>query len=508
MSLRANPYTPVVAGLALDPFEPRAEAFARARAWREHRFLTGQRPGRGLVSLYEKDFPEFTSTDFWADLQAATPEDPRQHTRLSALLAAANLEARTREFSINITRVQASASLHFEDEDIPWRRAPARWPLIAEVPRRHALEESWRGILRSEISPQLERWQEALRAHLIPLGASDWLAFWSNLRGIDAEATAKFARSVLEQTAEVYGNSLGVYLGQLDLPIDDLWTSDADRAFRAPRFDAEFPERTRQPTLIRVLRDLGIELEEQTDLHIDYDFADTGVKCLPLDIPGDVHVLLRLIGGWQDWAHSLRGTGMAEHLVHADPSLRVWERWLGDETPTTGYGFLLEGLLRDRTWLTSRLEYAASDDFRVIAHLAWLYRVRRAAASTLYEQRVWQAEPGTSLAADFEESLSSATRVRHFSDEYLGLLLDAPWSTLQQAMMLRAEVFAAQLRLYLRHEFDEEWWRSNRAARFITDELWRTGRRHSAEELLGFMGYEGFDPTILTAEILEVLQPL
>ena len=32
------------------------------------------------------------------------------------------------------------------------------------------------------------------------------------------------------------------------------------------------------------------------------------------------------------------------------------------------------------------------------------------------------------------------------------------------------------------------------------------GRRHTAEELLGFMGYEGFDPAILWAEIAEVLR--
>jgi hypothetical protein len=73
---------------------------------------------------------------------------------------------------------------------------------------------------------------------------------------------------------------------------------------------------------------------------------------------------------------------------------------------------------------------------------------------------------------------------------------------------LRAEVFCAQLRAYLAREFDEEWWRSNRAARFIKDELWRPGRRHTAEELLGFMGYEGFDATILAAEFEEVLRPL
>jgi hypothetical protein len=261
------------------------------------------------------------------------------------------------------------------------------------------------------------------------------------------------------------------------------------------------------PTLIRVFRDLGIELEEQANVRLE-DGTLSDVQCLPLDIPHEIYVVLRLIGGWLDLSRSMLGLGMAEHLANIDASLRVWQRWLGDDTPTLGYGMLLEGLLRDKTWLASRLDYLASDDFRVIAQLAWLYRLRAAAATALYEQRLWQAEPGASLAADFEQSLSQATRVRHFGEEYLGVLLDAPWSTLRAAISLRAEVFTAQVRAYLQREFDEEWWRSNRAARFIKDELWRPGRRHSAEELLGFMGYEGFDPTILTTEFQEVLRPL
>jgi hypothetical protein len=44
--------------------------------------------------------------------------------------------------------------------------------------------------------------------------------------------------------------------------------------------------------------------------------------------------------------------------------------------------------------------------------------------------------------------------------------------------------------------------------KFIVDELWRPGRRYSAGELLGFMGYEGFDPSVLWGQIAEVLSPL
>ena len=120
------------------------------------------RPGRGLLSLYEQDFPAFTSTDFWADLQAASPEAPHQHQALSSLLANANLEGRTREFAVKAANLEARSVIVFEDRDVPWREAPARWALLPEVPRRHELEDAWRGVLRSELNPVLARWQEAL----------------------------------------------------------------------------------------------------------------------------------------------------------------------------------------------------------------------------------------------------------------------------------------------------------------------------------------------------------
>ncbi|MCA1645046.1 MAG: hypothetical protein LC797_06095 [Chloroflexi bacterium] len=405
------------------------------------------------------------------------------------------------------TRVEGRRTIDFEDVDLPWREAPARWALLPEVPRRHQLEASWRSVLHTDLNPRLQRWHEALRAQLTPLGATDWLAFWSEQKGLDLSATAKLSDAVLQSTADVYGHGLGIYLNQLELPLDDLWRSDADWAFRAPRFDVVFTESARMPVLIHTFGDLGVELAQQANVRLEYG-ALPGVRCLRVEIPKEVHVLQRMSGGWQDYARSLRGLGMAQHPAHTDPTLPFWHRWLGDATPTIAYGLLMEGLVHDKAWLETRLEYTASDDFIAIARLTWLYRLRRMAAGADYEQRLWQSEPGTSTAADFEESLTAATRVRHFGDDYLRPLLGAPWSSLHAAAWVRAEVFAAQLRVYLRREFDEEWWRSTRAARFVKDELWRPGRRHTAEELLGFMGFEGFDPAVLATEFEEVLRPL
>jgi len=74
--------------------------------------------------------------------------------------------------------------------------------------------------------------------------------------------------------------------------------------------------------MIRTLRDLDVELEEQSASASST--ATAGVHVIATDLPSEVHVVQRLTGGWQDFAHTLRGLGTAQHLVHTDPSLRVW----------------------------------------------------------------------------------------------------------------------------------------------------------------------------------------
>src|SRR5215207_2681933 len=244
-----------MAGFALDAFERQVEGFCRARGWREWQYLAGLRLGRSLVTLYEEDFPDFTSTDLFLDLRAADTDDPRRLRSLSALLASAYFEGRTRELASKSAGFQVRSEVEFEGQLIPWREVPGQWARIAEVSRRHALADAWRGALRGELSPTLERWHEALRAQLATLGETDWLGFWAELGGLDLAALARMSTSILEQSSEVFGHALGIYLAQLELPIDDVWSADVDWAMRAARFDVVFPTIGRTPLLVRASRD-------------------------------------------------------------------------------------------------------------------------------------------------------------------------------------------------------------------------------------------------------------
>jgi hypothetical protein len=500
-----------VASLVLERFEQQAEAFARARAVRKLRYLAGLWPGLHLAPLYEDDFPAFTSRDFYADLYDAPAEDGKQKHFLQAFLAAAHVEGRTRDFAERVATFEARSVVQYATEEIAWRSAPVRWSVVTETTLRHDLNAAWRAEVRVGLNRVLQHWQEALLGAAAPLGGEDWLTFWDGLRGLRLTEMTRLAESLLSMSAGPYRHALQAYFSLLGLPIDDAWGADAEWAFRARHLDPYFPSADFMPMAVGTLRDVGVELEEQQGIRLDLEERPTkraGVRCVATDVPREVHVVCRLVGGYQDYQRLLRGLGQAQHISQTDSSFPFAYRWLGDDATMLAYGLLLEGLTLDRGWLRDRLRLEANDDYCVIAHLARLYRLRRAAAMLLYEQRLWKANGAGGVAADYSDTMSGALYVRHFPEESLSPLVGGPWQTLRSAMQLRAEVFAAQLRAYLRREFDEEWYRNRRAGRFLVHELWRPGRLYTADELLRFMGYEGFDVSILWHETAEVLSTL
>ena len=149
------------------------------------------------------------------------------------------------------------------------------------------------------------------------------------------------------------------------------------------------------------MRDLGIELEEQTSPA--GAGIEAGVACLPLEVPADTRVLCDWSAAGRTWRERCAASDGASTWRTPIPPARLGTL-VGRQRADARLRLLLEGLLRDPNWLTQRMEYVASEDFRVITHLEWLYRVRRVAALAAVRARLWQAEPGASMAADFEEA--------------------------------------------------------------------------------------------------------
>ena len=96
--------------------------------------------------------------------------------------------------------------------------------------------------------------------------------------------------------------------------------------------------------------------------------------------------------------------------------------------------------------------------------------------------------------------MSEALGLRTFPVGYLDWVGDP----LRGPDFLRAALFAHQLRTFLAAEYDETWFESERAGRFVVDR-WREGQRYTAEEMARFLGFAGLDPRPLVEDLKAAL---
>src|SRR5919197_726939 len=256
----------------------------------------------------------------------------------------------------------------------------------------------------------------------------------------------------LASTADLYRDTLRDALAEHGLAPDSAWKADLAYVLRGTELDTAFPREQLLPTLIGTLRGFGFDLEDQRNIVLDLEprpRKSPPAFCAPIDIPNDVRLVLQPIGGRQDYETILHEAGHAEHFGNIDRGLPFGYKWLGDKSVTEGYAFLLHYLTTDRLWL--------------------------------------RRQP---------DLLSDHLMVRYFPEEYLADVDDGFYA----AQYLRAWTFEAQLREYLKKEYDEEWFRAPRAGRFIRDELWRQGQKYTADELVRFMGYDELDPSVMLGE--------
>ena len=102
-------------------------------------------------------------------------------------------------------------------------------------------------------------------------------------------------------------------------------------------------------------------------------------------VPTEVHLVIPRVGGRDDYDALMHEAGHAEHYAHVDAALPFEHRYLGDNSVTEGFAFLLEHLAADAAWLEHVLgvdDAAAVQDHARGTRLLFL---RRYSAKLAYE---------------------------------------------------------------------------------------------------------------------------
>ena len=465
---------------------------------------SGRQAGLSMSLLYER-FPDVTSLDSYEQLIDIDAEE-RIALGLQRLVLEQYIASALTRYESQIAFQEHQTSVEWGGQELPLRLARQMVSLEPERGPRHELDEQ----LRAEAGPflrlKLER-LKAARQQTLQVGQydhpTDDLSFWASVRGVAVDEVSKLAGWLLEETSELYLDALRDQLIHHKLDEGDTWEVDLEWLFRGEQYDRIFPAHLLMPTVTRAMWDLDIRLQDQTNVRLDLADLPGRVSrsfVAPIGVPDEIVGVLAPRGGIADYAGLLQLLGEIERQAYADRTQSIVYRRFGDAAVTEGYGQLFSGLVGRPDWLTLRLDADATRDAIRLRAFERLYRLRRAAVSHLYEVELRKAEEPEGMESEYVDRYAEALMVRPFAEGYLDVT-DDPFAG---ARHMRAALFGCQLGRFLAREFDEDWYRSSRAGRFLVDR-WREGQRYTAEELVRFLGFEGLDPSLLVAELRAAL---
>ena len=304
-----------------------------------------------------------------------------------------------------------------------------------------------------------------------------------------------------ERLWEEEGNRF--FRARLGIGLDKAERWDVARIFRGVEWDSAFPADRMVPSLESTLADLGVDLRGQDNVELDLEDRPNKSPrafCVPIEVPQRVILVIKPIGGPDDWRAFFHEAGHTEHFAHTSADLSVEERRLGDNAVTEGWAMLMEHLTIDPVWLTRRLDFPRPAEFAAEGHVQLLWLVRRYCAKLLYEVEFHQSDDIESMRPRYVELLSDALKVEPSGTDYLADMD----SSFYASEYLRAWAFEAQLRSFLRVRFGNHWF-SKRDAGGLLRELWQEGQRYNADELLKEVSGSTIDLESVAERVREAL---
>jgi len=389
----------------------------------------------------------------------------------------------TREHAEKIAEQETTLETTHEGRPVGYRMLPPTIANTADRETRARLEQARSELTEEHLNPiYLDAVQTTQRA--VPeLGAPTYSDLYRDRFRYDLEGLATQCRAFLDSTERLYEHSMDRMLrDRVGVGLSEAERHDVRRCFRGSGWDAAFPAERMLPSLRGTLSGLGIDLDAQSNVHLDVDERPTKSPrafCAPIEVPGKVMLVIQPQGGPDDWSALFHEAGHTEHFAFTSPDLRMEEKRLGDNAVTEGWAMLFDHLVADRAWLSSMHDFPRPETFAAEGAVQLLFMVRRYCAKLLYEIEFHSAADPAELRRRYVEILGDALKVEPSESDYLADIDSSYYVT----AYLRAWAFASQMTRFMREEFGSDWFKRREAGSLLV-ELWQLGQRPTADELL------------------------
>ncbi len=408
----------------------------------------------------------------------------------------------TKELTEAITNAELKAKVEWDGKEIPYQNVRTVLVREPDYARRHDLQSRQLAVMVKENPHRAER-INAQHELARRLGFSTYRTMVEQLRGWDLPILAKALKPLIEETDDIFEDKLEHYLSDARVPRNQANTADVAYVLRAPEFDNYFPSDQLVRVFQRTAAGMGMPLESTPGLHLDTEprpLKSPRAFCAPIRIPNDVFLVIKPIGGQDDYRAFFHESGHAEHFSHVDANLPFAFRYLGEEAISETFAFLFEHVTQNPRWLVDvlRVPLRDAERYRRFSLFSKLWMLRRYTAKLQYELVLH--DEGTSGAdTAYRDILGEILHVPVPPERYLEDVDDAFYA----AAYLRAWIFERQLGNFLLEQFGEGWYESREAGTRLQS-IWSIGMRDPVDELARTrIGAKGLDPVPLIEELSE-----
>ena len=466
---------------SLDAYRDEADRFIAALDEEYYLHYAGLKESFELEPIYER-FADLTSLDAAKRLAEHAVAGGPGEVELWHFACEGYLGNLTRREAEAIARLEASLTATVDGDEIPYRMLR---PTVANEPdrgRRERLEAARVELAEEQLLPSWIAVDAKRREGSRALGVTTYRELYERF-GFPLEELAAQARAFLDETEGLHVAAFDRFLRRrVGVPLEEARRHDVLRAFRGSEWDEAFPADRMVPALEWTLDGLGIDLGAQENVQLDLEPRPQKTPrafCAPIEVPDRIKLVIKPMGGPDDWHAFFHEAGHAEHFAHVSRDLPVEFRRLGDNSVTEGWAMLLEHLVDDPAWLSRRLDFARPEDFAEESAVSLLYVVRRYAGKLLYELELHGEVEVESMRSRYVELLHDATKIEPSGADYLADVDDGFYCT----CYLRAWAFHTQIESHLREELGRAWFTRAEAGSLLR-ELWAEGQRLTAAELL------------------------
>ncbi len=293
------------------------------------------------------------------------------------------------------------------------------------------------------------------------------------------------ARVFLRDTQSAYNAQMGAWVEEsLGVPFKNINRYHAFRLLNIDRYDDFFNQSRFLGLVQTTLQKLGLELFK--DPNVVFELEDSPLKnfdalCVGIDVPGDIHVIMKPVGGLLDLETLLHETGHAVFLRNVSPDVALeYRRFYRSSSLDEAFAFLFMELAENPVWLT-RIAGMNENDAEKLSSRCRIKRlclIRRYIGKFLAEKQYFEKQDLKDSAL-YSLGMEEATGFEHEPEGYL-IDMESDFYSLDYVLAWSG---ASVLKRTLTDLYGEEWFSQTQAGTFLR-EVSSEGRKPSLSEVV------------------------